>query len=69
MSGWGFDLTTGIAALQQVGDRFTALKDELEQSIEDTIRLERFGGLAGAHAGGELQGCRAVLRRGCCTLC
>lgn len=48
MAGWGFDLTTGIAALQQVGDRFSQLKDELEASIDDTIRLERFGGLMGA---------------------
>lgn len=34
-------------ALLQVGDRFSALKDELERNIEDSIRAERFGGLAG----------------------
>lgn len=42
-SSWGFDLSSGLTALQQVGDRFSALKDELEQSIEETIRADRFG--------------------------
>jgi hypothetical protein len=58
--GGGFDLTAGLQGLQQIGDRFTQLRDELEQSIEDTIRAERFGlpeaeGAAGA-AGGEAAG-------------
>lgn len=67
MSGWGFDLTSGIAALQQVGDRFSQLKDELEHSIEETIRSERFGVLPGgrrtpAGASTHPPNCPAVLR-------
>lgn len=34
----------------QIGDRFTQLRDELEQSIEETIRAERFGVLPGTGA-------------------
>lgn len=52
MGSWGFDLASGLTALQQVGDRFSALKDELEQSIEETIRADRFG--APSSAAGEL---------------
>lgn len=59
--GGGFDLTAGLQGLQQIGDRFTQLRDELEQSIEETIRAERFGlpeaeGAAEAAAEGEADG-------------
>ena len=43
-----FNLTAGLQGLQQIGDRFTQLRDELELSIEETIRAERVGGLPGA---------------------
>lgn len=39
-----------LATGSQIGDRFTQLRDELEQSIEDTIRAERFSGLPGTGA-------------------
>lgn len=38
---------TLVVPMMQVGDRFSALKDELERNIEESIRTERFGGLAG----------------------
>lgn len=62
MAGWGgFDLS----ALQQIGDRFTQLRDELEQSIEDTIRAERFGGLTGATTAADSGGGGWQWRVGC----
>ena len=36
-----------LSGLQAIGDRFSQIKDELEQSIDATIRAERFGGLRG----------------------
>lgn len=41
-------MTAGLQQLQSVGDRFTALKEELEATIDQSIRAERLGGLPGA---------------------
>lgn len=52
-----FNLTAGLQGLQQIGDRFSQLRDELELSIEETIRAERVDGLPGA-IGASVQGSR-----------
>jgi hypothetical protein len=51
-----FNLTAGLQGLQQIGDRFTQLRDELELSIEETIRAERVGGLPGERGGQQQRG-------------
>ena len=57
-----FNLTAGLQGLQQIGDRFTQLRDELELSIEETIRAERVDGLPGEGEESNKEGTRRQRR-------
>ena len=57
-----FNLTAGLQGLQQIGDRFTQLRDELELSIEETIRAARVDGLPGEGAESNKEGTRRQRR-------
>jgi len=62
-----------VLLFAQIGDRFTQLRDELEQSIEETIRTERFGVLPGAAGRAGIVGGRSSraprLAEPCVQLC
>lgn len=45
MSGFGFggfDLTSGFGALSDIGDKLQKLKDDVESSIDASLRADRF---------------------------